>query len=196
MRIEGRVIGIAKQQALGPPAVTRARLLGLLVAAAGLLTLASTLERPWRAGVWLAEQLFPVGTQLAPGTTVLVGAALVVTGRGVAHQRRFALYTTITLLSLATAAHLVLRLDLPAAAVTAMLAAVLLRMRHLFVVPIRTARMIDLLPLAAVLLAADLGYGLVGLYSHRGAIHPAPSFEAMVSEVGRASCRERVCHNV
>ena len=165
--------------------MTRTRLLGLMVTAAGLLTLASTLERPSRAGVWLAEQLFTVGgTQLAHGTAVLAGAALVVTGRGVAQRRRFALDATVTLLSLATVAHLARGLDLPAAAVTAILAAVLLRMRQLFVVQLRKARVIDLLPLAAVLLAVDLGYGLVGLYSHRSAIQPVPSFTAMVSEVG------------
>ncbi|TDU87158.1 lysyl-tRNA synthetase class 2 [Kribbella voronezhensis] len=165
--------------------MTRARLLGLLVATTGLLTLASTLGRPWQAGVWLDEQLFTVGgTQLAHGTAVLAGAALVVTGRGVAQRRRFALYATVTLLLLATVAHLVRGLDLSSAAVTGLLALALLRMRQLFVVPLRTARITDLLPLAVVLLALDLAYGLGGLYSHRDSIHPAPSFTAMVSETG------------
>src|SRR4051794_2171346 len=110
------------------PALTRARLLGLLVAVTGVLTLASTLEPPWRSGVWLVEHLFTVsGAKMAHGTAVLLGAALVIIGRGIAQRRRIALDATVALLLLAAVAHLVRGLDLPAVVFTATPAVVLMR---------------------------------------------------------------------
>ncbi|WP_166659427.1 bifunctional lysylphosphatidylglycerol flippase/synthetase MprF [Labedaea rhizosphaerae] len=179
----------ARPRALVPAAAgtthSRARWLGAAVAATGVLTLVSTLGRPWPAGLDLAELLFTVtGRQVAHGTAVLAGAALVVVGRGVAQRRRLALYMTVALLLIATGAHLVRGLDLPAAAVTAVLAALLLRWRRLFVVPLRPARVLDLVPRVAVLLALDVVYGLAGLYTHLRVINAATFAEVSARLVG------------
>ncbi|USX53970.1 bifunctional lysylphosphatidylglycerol flippase/synthetase MprF [Lentzea sp. HUAS12] len=160
-----------------------ARPLGWLVAAAGALTLVSTLRPPWRPGGWVAELLFGDGVHLARGTAVLVGTVLMIIGRGVARRHRAALYATTVLLLIATVLHVISGLDLVAAAVTATVAVTLMWHRNLFVVAMRPARLLDVAGPAALLLTVDFGYGLLGLYLQRALVTPPLTVRSAVTEV-------------
>ncbi|HET6213170.1 MAG TPA: phosphatidylglycerol lysyltransferase domain-containing protein [Micromonosporaceae bacterium] len=145
-------------------AVAQARLLGLLVMAAGATTVASALFPPWRGRVRLAEELLTVeGTGLATGAAILVGLGLILVGRGVAQRRRLACHATIALLVAASLTHLAKGFAVEEAAVTAALAGVLWWRRSLFVVPLPPGRLGTLGRIAVAMVTLDLGYGVIGL---------------------------------
>jgi lysyl-tRNA synthetase class 2 len=152
----------------------QARLLGLLVAASGVGTVASALWPPWRERLRMAQALMTVeGTRVAAGSALIIGIGLIVVGRGVAARRRLAYHVTIGLLLLAALTHLTRGLDVEGAVATAVLAAVLWWRRGLFVVAMPPARLGALARLAVVLIAIDIGYGMLGLLFHVRQIHPA-----------------------
>jgi lysyl-tRNA synthetase class 2 len=155
----------------------------LLVAAAGVVALASGLaeRRPRFAGL---ERVVSAETfHLSSGATALLGLMLLGVGWGVARRRQAAYLVALVLLAGITLAHLVV-LHVVAAAVTALIAALLVRERALFIVPLARARLVTVARVAAVVVAADLIYGLVGLAVHHNSVRPGLTFGRAVEEVG------------
>src|ERR1700741_3492335 len=92
--------------------ITRARLLGTAVIAAGLVNVWSSLTPAWHARLAdLRTFMTPVAEGVAAGATALLGLALFLLGRGVAQRRRIAYVVALVLLSLSTIAHLLKGLD-------------------------------------------------------------------------------------
>jgi lysyl-tRNA synthetase, class II len=161
-----------------------ARALGAVVGMVGLATLASTLLPTWRGRLPIVEDLLtPGATRFASGAAALTGTALVLVGRGVASRRRTAWILSVTLLGLATTAHLAKGLDFEAALTTLSVAIVLIRKRKIFNVAPPAAQFLRLARLIAAAVAVDVAYGLVGLVLRAHDVRPALNFRNAIGEV-------------
>lgn len=174
---------LIKRPRLSP--ATQASLLGLLVAIVGLAGVLMALVPPWPSRMRLVESLWsPEATHLATGATALLGLTLIFLGRGLARRRRAAYGAATILLAAATAAHLVMTLDVEAALATALIDGLLIWRRELFIVPVTQTRLITVAQVTGWLIVADLAYGVVGLLTHLGSIHPSLTPVSAVEQVG------------
>jgi lysyl-tRNA synthetase class 2 len=162
---------------------TTAQLVGLLVAAAGAVALASALLEPHTRFAGFERLVSAETFHVSAGARALLGLMLLGAGWGVARRRQAAYVVAVVLLAALTVAHLVV-LHVLAAVVTALIAAVLVRERTLFIVPLTRARLDTVARVAAVVLAADVLYGLVGLAIHRDMVRPSLTLRNAAEEVG------------
>lgn len=140
---------------------------------------------PWPSRMRLVERLWsPEATHLASGATALLGLTLVFIGRGLGRRRRVAYGAATILLAAATAAHLVMTLNVEAAVATASIDGLLIWRRELFVVPVTPTRLVTMARVTGSLVAADVAYGLVGLATHTGSIHPSLTVWRGLEQVG------------
>src|SRR5690242_20349289 len=148
---------------------TEARLLGLLVALAGIVNLASALTPNLRQRMHiLHEGLTPDITGLAHGATAILGVGLLLVGRGLVHRRRLAYLAALALLGISAITHVLKGLDVEEAIVVLVIAVLLWRARWLFDSPIPHARWRTLARVIPVVLVVDFAYGLVGLAIRHG----------------------------
>jgi lysyl-tRNA synthetase, class II len=141
-----------------------ARLLGLAVAAAGVVSLFSALTPEFRDRLrFLHEALAPDTTHVAKGAAALLGVALLLLGRGIAHRRRLAYLGAVTLLVVCAVTHVVKGLDFEEAIVTLVVAGLLVRGRKLFTAPTPPARWRTLALAIPLVILIDFAYGLLGL---------------------------------
>jgi lysyl-tRNA synthetase class 2 len=164
---------------------TEARLLGLLVAMAGIVNLASALTPNLRQRMHiLHEGLTPDITGLAHGATAILGVGLLLVGRGLVHRRRLAYLAALGLLGVSAITHVLKGLDVEEAIVVLVVAVVLWRARWLFDSPIPHARWRTLARVIPAVLIIDFAYGLVGLAIRHGEMHPAVTVSLAFREVG------------
>ncbi|MDQ1396147.1 MAG: lysyl-tRNA synthetase, class [Acidimicrobiaceae bacterium] len=150
-----------------------ARLFGFVVAATGVVSVASALWVPWQGRLTAAQHLMtPAGTRLASGATTLFGLALILVGRGIVHRRQVAMRLAVALLLAAALAHLAKGLDVEEAVACIVVAGALLRSRDVFVVVAPASRWSALARGAGAALGLSVAYGLVGLALHRRPIRP------------------------
>ncbi len=153
---------------------TQAGLLGFLVAAVGLAGVLTALVPPWPSRMRLVESLWsPEATHLASGATALLGLTLIFIGRGLGRRRRVAYGAATVLLAAATVAHLMMTLNVEAALSTAAIDGLLIWRRELFIVPVTPARIATVARVSGSLIVADVCYGVVGLLTHHGSVHPS-----------------------
>lgn len=152
---------------------TRARALGLAVTVAGLLNVVSALTPALASRVsTLRRVLTPGAFDYASSAAALFGLVLILLGRGIAQRRRAALWLTVTLLLLSTAAHVFKGLDLEEGSYTLLLAGVLLWQRELFDVRHEQTRWRTVARAVPVIVSIDLIYGIGGLLIRRAVITP------------------------
>ena len=162
-----------------------ARLLGVAVAFAGVLNVFSGLTPNLRSRVEFMQDAFnPDLRQFAHGATALLGLALILTGRGLAHRRRFAYAAAIALLGLSIITHVAKGLDVEEAAVMAVVVVLLFRGRGLFTEPTPRACWQSLLRWVPIIVAFDFLYGIIGLYTRRVDVSPSLTLPLAVREVG------------
>ena len=141
----------------------QARLLGLVVLAAGVADVASAFRQPLHDRLSLVESLFtPPGVRLATGASALLGLGLILVGRAVMGRRQVGLWTAVTLLLASTAANVIGGLEFEEALVSLVLAMLLVGRRSLFVVRPGPARFHVVAKVAFYVAAVELGYGLLG----------------------------------
>jgi lysyl-tRNA synthetase, class II len=163
---------------------TKARLLGLTVAAAGLVTVLSALTPELRLRLDIAHEAFtPAATHLASGATALLGLALLLLGRGIAGRRRFAYMAAVAVLVASAMTHVVKGLDLEESLISLGVAALLLRSRALFTAPMPRARWYRLARAVPVVIAVCFAYGVIGLELRRSSITPTPTIGLALKEV-------------
>jgi lysyl-tRNA synthetase, class II len=161
-----------------------ARALGAVVGVVGLATLVSTLLPAWRGRLPMMDDLLtPGATRFASGAAALTGASLLLVGRGVAARRRTAWLLAVTLLILATLAHLGKGFDVEAAIATFSVAIVLVWKRDLFNVAPPAAQFGRLARLIAAALGVDVAYGIAGLVLRAHDVEPALTLRNAVEEV-------------
>lgn len=145
-----------------------ARLLGVAVALAGLLDLASTVTPNLHDRTRMLHAGFaaftPEVTHWAHGATALFGLALLVVGRGIAQRRRLAYWAALGLLGLSAVSHMVKGLDFEEATVTVAVAVLLIRHQRLFTERAHVERLRSLGFWIPALAAVTFAYGLAGLY--------------------------------
>ena len=113
-----------------------ARLLALVVALAGVVNVVSGLTPEIAARVHLvAASLTPDVRELARGATALMGLALILVARGLAHRRRLAFLAAITMLGVSVVTHVAKGLDVEESALNILLLVLLLRSRRWFTAP-------------------------------------------------------------
>lgn len=152
-------------------APVKARLLGGVVALAGVLDLVSAFTPEWRSRLDLVrETLTPEAMHAAAGTAALIGLALLAIGRGIARRRRAAYHVTLVLLVIASIAHVVKGFDFEEAASSLLVAALLVWQRRLFCVRLERARLRTIALAAFLLIIAYAAYGSVGIVWHRTTI--------------------------
>lgn len=160
------------------------QLLALVVVLTGLLDFANATTEVVQTRLLAPSQLLTPGVQnLASGLAALLGLALVLLGRGLAGRRRLAQQAAVGVLALSTVLHLLRGANLPAAAVTAALALLLVARRNLFVVALPARRLRTVALTLPVVVAAELGYGAAGLALRHAAVHPSPRPGTVVVEV-------------
>lgn len=166
------------------PTHTQARLLGLTVAAAGLITVLSALtpELPLRLEI-VHDAFTPAATHLASGATALLGLALLLLGRGIAGRRRLAYLVAVAVLLASAIAHMVKGFDVEEAIVSLGVAALLLRSRALFTAPMPRARWYRLARAVPFVIAGCFAYGVIGLELRRNSITPTPTIGLAFKEV-------------
>jgi len=143
----------------------RARLLGLAVALAGVVNLASTVTPNLRGRMHLLRSAFtPEAIHWAHGATALFGLALLVVGRGIAQRRRLAYYVALGLLGLSVAGHLVKGLDFEESVALAAVAVLLVRSQRVFTERTHAAHLRSLALWVPGFVAVTFAYGLAGLY--------------------------------
>ncbi len=117
--------------------MTSPRGLGLAVAAVGAVSVVSALTPELPLRLELVEGLVdPVVVHLADGTTALIGVVLMLLGRGLAQRRRSAYFAALGLLTVSAVLHVVKGLDVEEALLAIGVAALLVRARDLFTVPL------------------------------------------------------------
>jgi lysyl-tRNA synthetase class 2 len=163
---------------------TTARLLGLAVAGAGALNIGSAITPGSNARVRAIENFMAPGvTRVAAGTTALLGITLLLLGRGIVQQRRFAHRVAIVLLILSSAAHVLKGLDYEEAVADTAIALLLIRTRSLFIAWPEPGRLRKVARAIPVIVALDFAYGIAGLYVRRGLVTPRLTFTGAVHEV-------------
>lgn len=162
-----------------------ARVLATVVAVAGLVNVISGLTPSLAARVHLvAAGLTPDVRQLAHGATALLGIALILLARGLAHRRRLAFITAIALLGISVVTHVAKGLDIEEAVMMIVVAALLIRGRHLFTEATPRARWQSLLRWVPVIVAFDLAYGLLGLALRHDRVQPVLTLPLAFEEIG------------
>jgi lysyl-tRNA synthetase class 2 len=148
---------------------TRARILGCFVALVGLVDVGSSvlpaIDHRFDA---VANFITPTVRNTAAGATALVGLALLVVGRGLAHRRMVAYRLAVGLLFVTVVTHIVKGLDFEEAVLAIVAAVALLRQRQLFTVPVAPARWRRLATMVPVVVAGMFAYGIAGLVLRRG----------------------------
>ena len=158
---------------IGVSARTQARILALVVALAGVLTLATSLRADLAPRlVSVRDVLTPYAAGVANGLTALLGIALLLVGKGLFGRRRLALWGGIVTLVIASGVHLLEGADLAGAAVTALLAWLLWRRREIFVADPGPTRWRAILVAIPTVIAIDYAYGLGGLILGPDPDHP------------------------
>lgn len=164
---------------------TEARLVGLLVALVGFLNLVSALTPGLRHRMHvLHEVLTPATTGAAQGATAILGIGLILLGRGLAHRRRLAYGVALVMLGVSAVTHVLKGLDVEEAIAALLAAAVLWRCRWLFDSPVPHARWRTLAKVVPLVIGIDFAYGLVGLAIRKGQLHPTPTLQRALHEVG------------
>ena len=162
----------------------RARRLGMLVTAVGLLDVVSAFTPGLRARVDMVGAVFTPGVpDVAAGATAVIGLGLILLGRGLAQRRRVAYLAASASLAVSALTHL-LRGSLVLESLLALgVVSILVRNRAVFVVPPcrRRARTLALFGPAAVSLVVV--YGSVGLLLERSQIHPTLTPLRALSEI-------------
>lgn len=162
----------------------RARLLGVAVAGAGLVSIVSALTPSLRDRVAFVQDAFtPDLRHLAHGATALLGLALVLVGRGIVHRRRLAYSAAVVLLGVSIVTHVAKGLDVEEAAVMAVVAVMLVRARHLFTEPTPAPRWQSLARWIPVIVAFDVAYGLGGLALRSERLRPDLTLALALREV-------------
>ncbi|MGZ6966159.1 MAG: bifunctional lysylphosphatidylglycerol flippase/synthetase MprF [Acidimicrobiia bacterium] len=162
-----------------------ARVLALVVAVAGLVNVISGLTPSIAQHVHLvAAGLTPDVRQLAHGATALLGIALILLARGLAHRRRLAFIAAIALLGISVVTHVAKGLDIEEAVMMLVVAALLVRGRRLFTESTPRAKWQSLLRWVPVILAFDLAYGLLGLALRHDRVQPALTLPLAFREIG------------
>jgi lysyl-tRNA synthetase class 2 len=151
-----------------------ARVLALVVALAGVVNVVSGLTPSIADRVHLiAAGLTPDVRELAHGATALMGVALILVARGLAHRRRLAFIAAITMLGVSVVTHVAKGLDVEEATMMLVVAALLIRGRRLFSEPTPPARWNSLLRWVPVVVAFDVAYGLLGLAIRHDRVQPS-----------------------
>jgi lysyl-tRNA synthetase class 2 len=151
-----------------------ARVLAAVVAVAGLVNVISGLTPSVAGRVHLiATGLTPDIRELAHGATALMGIALILVARGLAHRRRLAFLVAITMLGVSVVTHVAKGLDIEEAVMMIVVAALLIRGRRLFTEPTPRARWQSLLRWVPVIIAFDVAYGLLGLALRHDRVNPS-----------------------
>jgi len=172
-----------KQRWLTPK--RQARLLGLAVAFAGLVNIASALTPGARNRLqWTHQALTPDVTHLAAGATALLGVALLLLGRGLAQRRHLAFMGAVTLLVVSTVTHILKGLDFEEAVINLTVAAALLMSRRIFTVETHPTRYRTLAKLIPIVIALNFAYGMAGLFVVRAHVEPDLTLGLALREVG------------
>jgi lysyl-tRNA synthetase class 2 len=162
-----------------------ARAIGAVVALAGLLNVISALTPGLRARISVIDTAFdPSFTEVAAGATALLGIALLLVGRGLAHRRRLAYRVALVLLGVSFMTHLAKGLDVEEAVLLLAVAFVLWRYRRIFDEQVPRVRSTSALRWAPRLLAITFVYGIVGLVIERSHVTPDLTPMLAVREVG------------
>lgn len=163
----------------------QARLLGLAVALAGLVNMFSALTPSARDRLNWAHQIWaPDVSHLAAGATALLGVALLLLGRGLAHRRHLAYMGAVVLLLISTVTNILKGLDFEEAVVTAAVAGLLLVCRRIFTVETHATRYRTLAKLIPVVVALNFVYGIAGLMVVRAHVEPDLTFTLIFREIG------------
>jgi lysyl-tRNA synthetase class 2 len=156
-----------------------------VVAVAGLVNVISGLTPSLAGRVHLAAAgLTPDVRQLAHGATALLGIALILLARGLAHRRRLAFIAAIALLGLSVVTHVAKGLDLEEALMMLIVAGLLVRGRRLFSESTPPARWQSLLRWVPVVIAFDFAYGLIGLALRHDRVEPSLTLPLAFEEIG------------
>jgi len=162
-----------------------ARSMGAVVVLAGLLNVISAVTPGLRERLSIIDTAFdPSFTEIAAGATALVGIALVLIGRGLAHRRRLAYRVALVLLGVSFVTHLGKGLDVEEAVILGAVGAALWRFRRIFDEQVPRIRSTSVLRWGPRLLAITFVYGIVGLVVERGNITPDLTPSLAVREVG------------
>ncbi|MFM7060897.1 MAG: bifunctional lysylphosphatidylglycerol flippase/synthetase MprF, partial [Actinomycetes bacterium] len=150
-----------------------ARAMGAVVVLAGLLNIVSALTPGLRERLSIVDTAFdPAFTEIAAGATALLGIALVLVGRGLAHRRRPAFRAALALLAVSFVTHLGKGLDVEEALVLMVVGALLWRFRRIFDEQVPRVRTTSVLRWGPRLLGITFVYGLAGLVLVRGEVSP------------------------
>src|SRR2546423_6405147 len=151
------------------------------VAASGVLTLVSAAFSPSRFAVMWHSVPLPIRSG-ASSAAALAGAGTIVLAGALARRQRRAWLVTITLLVVATVAHLLKDLDAPSAGVSLGMALVLFRYRSEFDAkpgPGTFRRAVFALPMVAGVVWA---FGVVAILGHANTIRPHPGLVSAALE--------------
>ncbi|HVU73867.1 MAG TPA: phosphatidylglycerol lysyltransferase domain-containing protein [Mycobacteriales bacterium] len=177
------MVGVRKV-VFGVSARAQARILALVVALAGVLTLATSVRADLAPRlVSVRDVLTPYAAGIANGLTALLGIALLLVGKGLFGRRRLALWGGIVTLLMSSGAHLLEGADVAGAAVTALLAWLLWRRREIFVADPGPARWRSLVGALPFVVLVDYAYGLLGLILGPDPDHPKLTPVRAVQEV-------------
>jgi lysyl-tRNA synthetase class 2 len=161
-----------------------ARILAAVVAVAGLVNVISGLTPSVAERVRLvAAGLTPDVRQLAHGATAVLGLALILLARGLAHRRRLAFSAAIILLGISVITHVAKGLDIEESVMMLVVAALLIRSRKLFTEPTPRARWQSLLLWIPIVVVFDFAYGLLGLALRHDRVQPALTLPLALHEI-------------
>jgi lysyl-tRNA synthetase class 2 len=164
---------------------TRARLLGLLIAIVGLINVLSALTPGFEArSHWVRMYFTPAVANTADGATALVGLALLLIGRGLAHRRKMAYRCAVALLAISIVGHILKGLDVEESLVALLAIVALIHERRIFSVPVPPARWRWLATLVPVVVAMVFAYGIAGLLLRRRAVVQTLTVRNVFQEVG------------
>ncbi|MFN8035296.1 MAG: phosphatidylglycerol lysyltransferase domain-containing protein [Acidimicrobiia bacterium] len=163
----------------------QARLLGLAVALVGVVNVVSALTPGIRDRLdWTQDALTPDVAHLAAGATALLGVALLLLGRGLAHRRRLAFVGAVVLLIFSTFTHILKGLDFEEAVASLLVAVMLVASRRIFTVETHPARYRTLALLVPIIVGLNVLYGLAGLLFVRSHVEPDLTVELAFREIG------------
>src|SRR4051794_34559070 len=163
----------------------RARLLGLFVAFVGAADVGSAiLPGVERRMEFVRTYLTPTVTDTALGATALVGLALMLIGRGLAHRRALAYRLALALLAVSVVTHVLKGLDIEEAVISLAAFVVLIRSRRLFTVPVAPTRWRSVVTTAPMIVAGVFAYAVAGIVVRRGAVEQTLTWRNVPQEVG------------
>ena len=151
---------------------------------AGLVNVISGLTPSVAERVHLvAAGLTPDVRQLAHGATAVLGLALILLARGLAHRRRLAFSAAIILLGVSVITHVAKGLDIEESVMMLVVAGLLIRSRKLFTEPTPRARWQSLLLWIPIVVVFDFAYGLLGLALRHDRVQPALTLPLALHEI-------------